>query len=117
MKQNIIIIGLLLSVLVLSGCTSNEEPETIYVEKKEISGVIYDVQITDTFTVVVFERNFCLTFYEPSAELINIYPYLDSFKNAYTSMILLKGLDVTVHYVHYGDSDDINYFEYCTVNV
>jgi len=114
MKQNLIILGLLLSVLVLSGCTSNEEPETIYAEKKEVSGVIYDVQITNDFTILVFEQDFYLSFYEPSQTLVNTYPLVDSFKNAYTSLILLKGLDVSVHYVQY---DDANYFEYCTVNV
>jgi len=72
------------------------------------------VQITTDFTILVFEQNFYLTFYEPSQSLINTYPLVDSFKNAYTSLILLKGLDVSVHYVHY---DDANYFEYCTVNV
>ena len=115
MKQNIIIVFLLLSVLVLSGCTeSNEEPTIIHAEEKEISGTIYDVQITETFTIVVFERNFHLTFYTPSEELIESYPFLDSFENAYTTMILLKDIDVTIHYVHY---DGVNYFNYCMVNV
>jgi len=114
MKQNIIIVCLLLSVLVLSGCTGNDEQEVIQAEKKEISGTIFDIQITNDFTILVFERDFYLTFHEPSQALIDTYPLVDSFKNAYTSLILLKGLDVSVHYVHY---DNANYFEYCTVNV
>ena len=116
MKEKVIIVCLLLVVLVLSGCTgnNNEEQEIIYAEEKEISGTIFDVQITETFTIVVFERNFCLTFYTPSVKLLENYPFLDSFENAYTTMILLKDIDVTIHYVFY---DGVNYFNYCMVNV
>ena len=116
MKEKIVIIFSLLFVLLLVGCTGNneEEPTIIHAEEKEISGTIFDVQITETFTIVVFERNFCLTFYTPSEKLIENYPFLDSFTSVYTTMILLKGIDVTINYVHY---DGVNYFNYCMVNV
>jgi len=115
MKKNIFIIGLLLSVLVLSGCTSNEkEPEVIIAEEKETSGTIFNVQIAETFTIVAFERNFHLTFHTPSVELVEKYPFLDSFTSAYTTLVLLEGIDVTIHYVYY---DGFNYFNYCMVNV
>lgn len=116
MKEKIVIIFSLLFVLLLVGCTGNndEEPTIIHAEEKEISGTIYDVQITETFTIVVFERNFHLTFYTPSEKLIEKYPFLDSFENAYTSLVLLKGISVTIDYVYY---DGINYFNYCMVNV
>lgn len=103
-----IIIGIVILIGLLSGCIN--EPDVSDAEIKSYTGIVFEVHLQQGKTVCVFDDGFYLSFVEPNYNLVDEYPVLDSYVNAYASLIVKKGQEVTVDYVHWYGS---NYFDKC----
>jgi hypothetical protein len=104
-------IFILVAVILVGWGVMTYSVETTYktgFEIKEYTGIVYDVQITSYYTIVVFDNGFYLTFSKPPDTLVDHYPFLDTIQHAYSYFILLKGETVTIKYVHSFDG-----FNYC----